>query len=128
MRIPRLVIVPPPLGGVGDSKRSKKVYRRLRLWSIPRIVTVKAKPHRSGGKTGGGRTGPSCDGFLRIATNRLEQDWDGSGFSRLPKSAPVPDFFYVPAAAASRSAIHTLMIDWRVTPSRPASRSSDSII
>jgi hypothetical protein len=56
-------------------------------------VTVKAKPHRSGGKTGGGRTGPSCDGFLRIATNRLEQDWDGSGFSRLPKSAPVPDFF-----------------------------------
>jgi IS4 transposase len=37
-----------------------------------RIVTVKATPHRSGGKTGGGRTGPNCDGFLRIATNRLD--------------------------------------------------------
>jgi hypothetical protein len=35
-------------------------------------VTVKATPHRSGGKTGGGRTGPNCDGFLRIATNRLD--------------------------------------------------------
>jgi len=32
-----------------------------------RIVTVKATPHRSGG-----RTGPNCDGFLRIATNRLD--------------------------------------------------------
>ena len=145
---------------------------------------MKATPHRSGGKTGGGRTGPNYDSFLRIATNRLpgdhalhrppacqanlrdglllslrlgeprrtgaayrvtpaacviapesadstaraEQDWDGSGFSRLPKIAPIPDFSYVLAAAASRSAIHTLMIDWRVTPSRPASRSSDSII
>jgi hypothetical protein len=37
-----------------------------------RIVTVKAMPHRSGGKTGGGRTGPNCDGFLRSATNRLD--------------------------------------------------------
>jgi len=37
-----------------------------------RIVTVKATPHRSGGKTGGGSTGPNCDGFLRIATNRLD--------------------------------------------------------
>jgi hypothetical protein len=33
-----------------------------------RIVTVKATPHRSGG----GSTGPNCDGFLRIATNRLD--------------------------------------------------------
>ena len=37
-----------------------------------RIVTVKATPDRSGGKTGGGSTGPNCDGFLRIATNRLD--------------------------------------------------------
>jgi len=37
-----------------------------------RIVTVKATPHRSGGTTGGGSTGPNCDGFLRIATNRLD--------------------------------------------------------
>ena len=37
-----------------------------------RIVTVKATPHRSGGKTGGGSTEPNCDGFLRIATNRLD--------------------------------------------------------
>jgi IS4 transposase len=37
-----------------------------------RIVCVKATPHRSGGKTGGGSTGPNCDGFLRIATNRLD--------------------------------------------------------
>jgi IS4 transposase len=35
-------------------------------------VTVKAMPHRSDGKTGGGRTGPNCDGFLRIARNRLD--------------------------------------------------------
>ncbi len=33
-----------------------------------RIVTVKATPHCSSG----GRTGPNCDGFLRIATNRLD--------------------------------------------------------
>lgn len=72
MRIPRLVFVPPPLGGVGDSTRSKRVYRSICLWSIPRIVTVKATPQRSGGKTGGGRTAPNCDGFLRIATNRLD--------------------------------------------------------
>jgi IS4 transposase len=37
-----------------------------------RIVTGKATPHRSGGKTSGGSTGPNCDGFLRIATNRLD--------------------------------------------------------
>lgn len=37
-----------------------------------RIVTVRATPHRSGGKSSGGRTGPNCDGFLRIATNRLD--------------------------------------------------------
>jgi hypothetical protein len=37
-----------------------------------RIVTVTATPHRSGGKSGGGSTGPHCDGFLRIATNRLD--------------------------------------------------------
>ena len=116
---------------------------------------MKATPHRSGGKTGGGRTGPNYDGFLRIATNRLpgdhalhrppagqanlrdglllslrlgeprrtgaayrvtpaacviapesadstaraEQDWDGSGFSRLPKIAPVPDHSRRPVRA-----------------------------
>jgi len=37
-----------------------------------RIVTVRAAPHGSRGKSGGGRAGPSCDGFLRIATNRLD--------------------------------------------------------
>ena len=37
-----------------------------------RIVTVKATPHRSGGKSSGGRTGSNCDGCLRIATNRLD--------------------------------------------------------
>ena len=37
-----------------------------------RIVTVKAPPHSSRGKRGGGSTGPNCDGSLRIATNRLD--------------------------------------------------------
>ena len=37
-----------------------------------RIVTVRATPHRSGGKSSGGRTGSNCDGFLRIAMNRLD--------------------------------------------------------
>ena len=37
-----------------------------------RIVTVKATPHSSRGKRGGGSTGPNCDGSLRIATNRLD--------------------------------------------------------
>ena len=37
-----------------------------------RIVTVKATPHSSRGKRGGGGTGPNCDGSLRIATNRLD--------------------------------------------------------
>jgi len=35
-----------------------------------RIVTMKATPHSSRGKRGGGSTGPNCDGSLRIATNR----------------------------------------------------------
>jgi hypothetical protein len=37
-----------------------------------RIVTVAAKPHTSRGKYRGGSTGASCDGKLRIATNRLD--------------------------------------------------------
>jgi len=37
-----------------------------------RIVTVKATPHSSRGKRGGGSTGPNCDGSLRIATNHLD--------------------------------------------------------
>lgn len=37
-----------------------------------RIVTVKATPHSSRGKRGGGSTGPNCDGSLRIASNRLD--------------------------------------------------------
>lgn len=37
-----------------------------------RIVTVAASPHTSRGKYRGGSSGPSCDGQLRIATNRLD--------------------------------------------------------
>lgn len=37
-----------------------------------RLVTVAATPHTSRGKYRGGSTGPSCDGKLRIATNRLD--------------------------------------------------------
>ena len=37
-----------------------------------RLVTVAATPHASRGKYRGGSTGPSCDGKLRIATNRLD--------------------------------------------------------
>lgn len=37
-----------------------------------RIVTVAASPHTSRGKYRGGSTGPSCDGKLRLATNRLD--------------------------------------------------------
>ncbi|MEX0670321.1 MAG: transposase, partial [Pirellulales bacterium] len=31
-----------------------------------------ATPHTSRGKSGSGSTGPNCDGFLRIATHRLD--------------------------------------------------------
>ena len=37
-----------------------------------RLVTIAATPHTSRGKYRGGSTGPSCDGKLRIATNRLD--------------------------------------------------------
>jgi IS4 transposase len=38
-----------------------------------RIVTIAMKPHQSASRYGRpGSTGPSCDGFLRIATNRLD--------------------------------------------------------
>ena len=37
-----------------------------------RLVTVAATPHTSRGKYRGGSTGPSCDGQLRLATNRLD--------------------------------------------------------
>lgn len=37
-----------------------------------RLVTVAATPHTSRGKNRSGSTGPSCDGLLRIATNRLD--------------------------------------------------------
>jgi len=46
-----------------------------------RIVTVKATPHRSGGRSSGGRAGPNCDGFLRSATNRLDLPADRIGES-----------------------------------------------
>lgn len=39
---------------------------------LVRIITVAASPHTSRGKYRGGSTGPSCDGKLRIATNRLD--------------------------------------------------------
>ena len=41
---------------------------------------------------------------------------------------PSGDLLAQEALRSSRSAIHTLMIDWRVTPSRFASRSRDSTI
>ena len=44
-----------------------------------RIVTVTATPHSSRGKRGGGSTGPSCDGSLRIVTNRLDLPAELSG-------------------------------------------------
>lgn len=37
-----------------------------------RLVTVAATPHTSRGRYRGSSTGPSCDGKLRIATNRLD--------------------------------------------------------
>jgi IS4 transposase len=37
-----------------------------------RLVTVAATPHTSRGKDRSGSTGPSCDGRLRIATNRVD--------------------------------------------------------
>lgn len=37
-----------------------------------RLITVAATPHASRGKYRGSSTGPSCDGTLRIATNRLD--------------------------------------------------------
>lgn len=37
-----------------------------------RLVTVAATPHTSRGRYRGSSTGPSCDGMLRIATNRLD--------------------------------------------------------
>jgi IS4 transposase len=37
-----------------------------------RLITVAATPHTSRGKDRGGSTGPSCDGTLRLATNRLD--------------------------------------------------------
>jgi len=61
-------------GVVSDEVVSFDVGSKARI--VPdhpvRIVTVKATPHRSSGKSSGGRNGPNCDGFLRIATNRLD--------------------------------------------------------
>lgn len=37
-----------------------------------RLVTIAATPHTSRGKHRTGSTGPSCDGLLRLATNRLD--------------------------------------------------------
>jgi len=38
-----------------------------------RLITIQAKPHQSGGAYGRrGSTGPSCDGVIRLATNRLD--------------------------------------------------------
>jgi IS4 transposase len=37
-----------------------------------RLITVAATPHTSRGKHRSGSTGPSCDGQLRLATNRLD--------------------------------------------------------
>ena len=37
-----------------------------------RLVTIAATPHTSRGKYRGGSTGPSCDGMLRLVTNRLD--------------------------------------------------------
>ncbi len=37
-----------------------------------RLITVAATPHTSRGKHRPGSTGPSCDGMLRLATNRLD--------------------------------------------------------
>ena len=37
-----------------------------------RLVTIAAAPHTSRGKYRGGSTGPSCDGKLRLVTNRLD--------------------------------------------------------
>ena len=37
-----------------------------------RLVVIKAKPHKSKGRYGGGSTGQDCDGFLRIVTNMLD--------------------------------------------------------
>jgi hypothetical protein len=37
-----------------------------------RLVVIKAKPHKSKGRYGGGSTGQNCDGFLRIVTNLLD--------------------------------------------------------
>lgn len=37
-----------------------------------RLVIIATTPHTSRGKYRGGSTGPSCDGKLRIATNRLD--------------------------------------------------------
>jgi IS4 transposase len=37
-----------------------------------RLITVAATPHTSRGKYRGGSTGPSCDGQLRLVTNRLD--------------------------------------------------------
>ena len=37
-----------------------------------RLITIAASPHTSRGKYRGSSTGPSCDGLLRLATNRLD--------------------------------------------------------
>jgi IS4 transposase len=37
-----------------------------------RLITIAATPHTSRGKHRSGSTGPSCDGKLRLATNRLD--------------------------------------------------------
>lgn len=64
---------PATSAGRGSSGADHEAGNSLPSRIIPvRIVTVKATPHRSGGKSSGGRTGPNCDGFLRIATNRLD--------------------------------------------------------
>lgn len=47
-------------------------YKGARLNHPLRLVIVKIKPHVSRGKRGGGTTGQSSDGYLRIVTNLLD--------------------------------------------------------
>jgi len=74
-----------------------------------RIVTMKATPHSSRGKRGGGSTGPNCDGSLRIATNRLR--WMIETFFRMFKQllgcdcVPFSFLFIVKSCAGLQDAI-----------------------
>jgi hypothetical protein len=50
----------------------KPTYKDARLNHPFRLVMVKIKPHVSRGKRGGGTTGQSSDGYLRIVTNLVD--------------------------------------------------------